>query len=134
MVYNKYMTNTTPAPVVCSHCSAVEPSPWAFHRIMDGKKRYMLCTPCSDAQRSAYDEARKAELAARPKCEACDRRAGTWTVAGALLCGRCKTAAERAAYRSAAAAVPGALRGAAAIACPQVLTAAAVVELARSGR
>ena len=64
----------------------------------DGNSR-SECVPCWNASVEAYRAARKAELAARPKCEACGRKPHTWTLAGAdgrvSLCGTCRNRVNR---------------------------------------
>jgi hypothetical protein len=57
------------------------------------------CVPCWNASVEAYRAQRKAELAARPKCEACGRKPQTWTLGGSdaqvSLCGTCKNRVNR---------------------------------------
>jgi hypothetical protein len=57
------------------------------------------CVPCWNASVEEYRQQRKAELAARPRCEACQRRVATWTMHGtdapASVCGTCKNAVNR---------------------------------------
>ena len=57
------------------------------------------CVPCWNASVAEYERQRKAELAARPKCEACGRTPQTWTLGGSdaqvSLCGTCKNRVNR---------------------------------------
>jgi hypothetical protein len=59
----------------------------------DGNAR-SECVPCWNASVEEYQRQRKAELAARPKCEACGRKPQTWTLAGSdgpvSICGTCR--------------------------------------------
>jgi hypothetical protein len=64
----------------------------------DGSSR-SECVDCWNASVAAYRAQRKAELAARPKCEACQRKPQAWTLAGSdarvSLCGTCKNRVNR---------------------------------------
>lgn len=55
-----------------------------------------VCVDCWNAHVYARREARKAQLAERPNdCMRCGQKPHTWTLAGAKLCGRCKTAVKQ---------------------------------------
>ena len=60
---------------------------------------YAQCVPCWNASVEADRAARAAERAARPRCEACQRRPQTWTMAGSDgpvgVCGTCKNRVNR---------------------------------------
>ena len=60
---------------------------------------FAQCVPCWNAGVEEYRRQRKAELAARPKCEACQRKPATWTMRGtdapASVCGTCKNTVNR---------------------------------------
>ena len=64
----------------------------------DGNSR-SECVPCWNASVEAQRAQRKAELAARPKCEACGRKVATWTLRAtdgpAGLCGTCRNNVNR---------------------------------------
>lgn len=64
----------------------------------DGNSR-PECVECWNASVEAYRAQRKAELAARPKCEACGRKPQTWTMRGSdgpvSICGTCKNRVNR---------------------------------------
>ena len=59
----------------------------------------VVCDDCWNTYARARQAIRKRELAAMPRCECCNRR-GTWWVAGVLLCGHHKRAAEAGATRA----------------------------------
>lgn len=86
----------------CSQCKAAKSTSEVRHP--DGTTE-QWCTDCWN--QSVYDRraARKAQLAQRPRCEACGKRAGTWN-AGAgqtvLICGWCKRRALELAQSNAA--------------------------------
>ena len=60
---------------------------------------YAQCVPCWNASVEADRAQRKAELAARPRCEACQRKPQTWTMHGSdgpvSICGTCRTKVNR---------------------------------------
>ena len=64
----------------------------------DGNSR-PECVECWNASVEAYRAQRKAELAARPKCEACGRKPQTWTLAASdtpvSVCGTCRNRVNR---------------------------------------
>jgi hypothetical protein len=64
----------------------------------DGNAR-SECVGCWNASVEEYRRQRKAELAARPKCEACGRKPQTWTVAASdgqvSICGTCRNKVNR---------------------------------------
>ena len=60
---------------------------------------HRVCCTCWNTYARARQAIRKRELAAMPRCECCNRR-GTWWVAGVLLCGHHKRAAEAGATRA----------------------------------
>jgi hypothetical protein len=57
------------------------------------------CVPCWNAGVEERRQERAAELAARPRCEACGRKAATWEMHGSDakvgICGTCKTKVNR---------------------------------------
>jgi hypothetical protein len=61
--------------------------------------RYAQCVECWNASVEEYRRQRKAELAARPKCEACGRKPRTYVLAGSdaqvSLCGTCRNRVNR---------------------------------------
>lgn len=63
--------------------------------------RWCATGPCADTRHAEQAKARAAALAARPRCEVdgC-RRAETWRLAGVGMCGRHKTACQRARQRA----------------------------------
>ena len=64
---------------------------------------HALCLPCRRREQDWWKAERKAVLARRPKCEACEKRPATYTAAGSVdLCGRCLKKAQRNHQRSAA--------------------------------
>lgn len=73
----------------------------------------LICVSCWNRSVEEHRAQRKAELAARPKCESCGKRAGTWYVGyeRALMCGRCKKARIEAAQAAAARNPLGAIAG-----------------------
>jgi len=62
-------------------------------------EHYAQCVPCWNASVEADRAQRKAELAARPKCEACGRKPHTWTLAASdgqvSVCGTCRNRVNR---------------------------------------
>lgn len=64
----------------------------------DGNSR-SECVECWNASVEEYKRQRKAELAARPKCEACQRKPQTWemraTDGPVGVCGTCKNRVNR---------------------------------------
>ena len=60
---------------------------------------YAQCTDCWNASVEQDRQQRAAELAARPRCEACQRRPQTWTMRGSdgpvSVCGACKGRVNR---------------------------------------
>ena len=60
---------------------------------------YAQCCACWNASVEADRAARKAELAARPKCEACGRKPRTYVLAGSdapvSVCGTCRNRVNR---------------------------------------
>ena len=64
----------------------------------DGNSR-SECVECWNASVEEYGRQRKAELAARPRCEGCGRKPQTWTLGGSdgqvSLCGTCKNRVNR---------------------------------------
>lgn len=74
-------------------CSDCHESPARF--MLGGKSYCCECCRAAEAQRKAD---RKAQLAAAPRCELCNRR-GSWRVsAGVLLCGKHKANMQRSHY------------------------------------
>jgi hypothetical protein len=59
-----------------------------------------VCAACAftlyHRDKAEQKAARKAKLAAMPRCEACDKRRGSWRYGPVLLCGRCLKIARRA--------------------------------------
>lgn len=83
----------------CSDCGKVGPKHYVQPQhpfYAGGVEGRSLCGDCIAVKQREHAERRKAQLAARPKCEACGKRPQTWTVCGAQVCGPCKTRSLRA--------------------------------------
>lgn len=91
---NQYTNKGADMPAIevqCSSCPQVGPR----HLVQPQEDGSNRCTECHNKAVEIANADRKAALAARPKCTCCNKRRGTWKVAGVLMCGYCKSRVER---------------------------------------
>ena len=73
----------------CDRCATEKP----YYLVTVQRDGVALCSTCVNEINERLRAERKAQLAARPKCECCNRRVGTWIMRGAepvRVCGPCK--------------------------------------------
>ena len=91
------MTTTEQNPTLtpCQTCGKPEDDD-ALCQLTDGTVK---CVECWNAEVAHHKAERKAELAARPACECCGKRPGTWRLGEqgdrVLTCGPCKARVKR---------------------------------------
>jgi len=94
-----YAAQPRTGDATCTYCGTVGPVAYVQPQhpfYAEGREGVYRCTDCLNAANALRQAARRAQLAAAPRCEVpgCRRR-GNWRAAGVLLCGRHLKTAQR---------------------------------------